>query len=286
VQIGGRDSIVTTTMDNGRIQASVGILTLNSARHLASALASVESFADKYICDGNSTDGTQDIAREGGARVVKQVETDEPNQKVTDFGAVRTKCLNAAECDWYLRLDSDEYLSPEALEEIRHIVEDPHPPYRVYKIPRKYVLRGKIIDDTITYPNRQIRFFHRDAVESYTKITHERIIVRAGENIGLLAGVMLVPLPEEYADFDTGRLERALDWDRRHYDATMDLKAWAWALAHTGATLALFGLRMIRVRFVSRGNKLPIWHELWRFKYLILTLALATRITWRKLLRS
>src|SRR3989344_597367 len=205
------------------IPASVGILTLNSAKDLARALLSVAPFADKYICDGNSTDGTQEIARSHGARIVKQIDTDEPEQKVTDFGAVRTTCLNAAEYDWYLRLDSDEYLSPEAVEEIRSIVSDPNPPFKVYKIPRKYVWQGKVIDDTITYPNRQIRFFKRSATHGYTKITHERLVVPQDEPVGLMRGTMLVPLPEGYDEFDTSRLRRALDWDRRHYEADMTL---------------------------------------------------------------
>lgn len=278
------NSIVTTIMVSDRIPASVGILTLNSRESLPRALESVRDFADLYVCDGNSTDGTQTIAHTHGARVVKQFDTDAPEQKITDFGAARTQCLNAAQYDWYLRLDSDEYLSSEAVEEMRSIVSDPHPPYRVYKIPRKYVWQGKVIDDTITYPNRQIRFFKRSATLGYTKITHERIVVRDGERVGLLRGTMLVPLPSDYSEFDGGRLQRALDWDRRYYEASMTWRSWLWALLHTGATLALFSLRMIRVRLISRGNKLPIWHELWRFKYLATTLALATRITWGKFL--
>lgn len=278
------NSIVTTTMESGRILASVGILTLNSGKTLPRALQSVRDFADVYVCDGNSIDGTQEVARAHGARVVKQVDTDVPEQKVVDFGAARTKCLSAAQYDWYLRLDSDEYISPELVEEIRRIVENPHPPYFIYKIPRKYVWRGEIIDDTITYPNRQIRFFKRSATHGYTKIAHERIMVRSGEQVGLMRGTMLVPLPEGYDEFDRGRLSRALDWDCRHYEASMTFKSWLWAVIHTGATLTIFTLRCIRVRFISRGNKLPIWHELWRFKYLLATLWLATRITCRKLL--
>jgi len=275
--------IVSFIMDKALIGASVGILTLNNAESLARALTSVASFSDKYICDGNSTDDTQDIARTHGARVVKQFDTDKPNEKITDFGTARTKCLNAAKEKWYLRLDSDEYMSPEAIEEIRKIIAEPQPQHRVYKIPRKYVWRGKVIDDTITYPNRQIRFFHRDAVDGYIKITHERLVVKSGEPIGLMRGVMCVPMPDSFAEFDASRTARALSWDRRQYEASMSLTSWAWALIHTCATIALFAVRLARVRFISRGNKLPLRYELWRFTYLIRTLWLATKITFRKL---
>lgn len=271
---------------NHTLPVSVGILTLNSAKDLPRTLQSVAAFEDVYICDGNSTDGTQDIARQYGARIVRQVETDKPNQKITDFGATRTKCVNAAKYKWYFRLDSDEYLSTEAVEEIRAIVANPNPPCRVYKIPRKYVWRGKIIDDTITYPNRQIRFFHRDTVEGYTKITHERVVVKSGEKIGILKNPMFVPLHDTYDDFNKKRLARALDWDRRHYEALLTFPKWLYAIFHTIAQLFLFSLRFIRVRFISSGNKLPLSYELWRFKYLVATMWLATWIIFQKMAGS
>lgn len=270
-------------MDKAPIPASVGILTLNSAKTLARALASVAHFSDKYICDGNSTDGTQQIAKSLGARVVKQTDTDAPNQKIVDFGAARTRCINAAKQEWYLRLDSDEYMSPEAIEEIRKIVAELHQPYRIYKTPRKYIWRSKVIDDTVTYPNRQIRFFRRDAVDGYTKITHERLVIKSGEPVGLMRGVMYVPMPDSFAEFNASRTARALAWDRRQYETSMSLKAWAWALVHTSVTIALFAVRLARVRLISRGNKLPLRYELWRFTYLLRTLWLATKITFRKL---
>jgi glycosyltransferase involved in cell wall biosynthesis len=268
-----------------KIKASVGILTLNSAKNIGRALESVADFDDMYICDGNSTDDTQELARSFGARVVKQVDTDEPNQRVTDFGAARTKCVNAAKYDWYFRLDSDEYLSPDAIEAVREIVASPNPPFRVYKINRKYVWRGNVIDDMITYPNRQIRFFRRDATEGYTKITHERLVVKPGENIGFMRGTMYVPMEDTAEEFDSFRLMRALDWDRRHYEHSMSLRKWFFAVLHTSATIALFSLRFLRVHLISRGNKLPVSYEIWRFKYLIMTTWLATKVTFARLFR-
>lgn len=271
-------------MSSSQIPASVGILTLNSEAHIGRALESVAEFADRYICDGNSTDGTQRIARSLGARIVRQVETSEPNQKITHFGEARTRCLRAAKYDWYLRLDSDEFMSPEAIDEIRTIVAENNPLYRVYKIPRKYVWQNKEVADTITYPNRQIRLFHRDAVNGYKKITHERLVVMPGERVGLLRGPLFVPMPDSFADFDKNRTDRALEWDRLQYEASMTPRAWLWALVHTGATLTLYAIRFLRVRLVSRGHKFPVRYELWRFTYLLRTLWLATVVMMRKIL--
>ena len=271
-------------MGREKIRASVGILTLNCKDVLPRALESVKDLTDVFICDGNSTDGTLDVARQHGARIVKQFDTSEPNQKITDFGAARTKCVNASLEAWHLRLDSDEYISPDLAREIARIVSDPKSPARVYKVPRKYVWRGNIIDDTITYPNYQMRFFQRDAIEGYAKITHERVVVRPGERIERLpaGAVMYVPLPDTYEAFDANRLSRALEWDRRQYEKTLTPRKWAWALVHSMALLTLYTLRLVRVRVWSRGNKLPLSFELWRFKYLIAANALATPVLLKK----
>lgn len=268
-----------------KIKASVGILTLNSAKELPRTLESLSRFADVYICDGNSTDKTQEIALSYGARIVKQVNTDLPNQRITNFGEARTSCLQAGKYNWHVRVDSDEYLSSEVTEEIAKIVENPNPPYFVYKMPRKYVWRGKVIDDTITYPNRQIRFFHRKAVPRYEKITHERVFINPGFPVGLLKGIMYVPIADSYTAWDTRTTKRALDWDRRQYETHMTVSAWLKAVFHTFALLGLYTLREFRVRLISQGNKFPFSYEFWRFKYQILTLFLATKIVFKKIFK-
>jgi glycosyltransferase involved in cell wall biosynthesis len=269
---------------NKKIPASVGILTLNNAKQLLKIAHNLEAFDDVYICDGNSTDGTQELARSLGLRATKQVDTDEPNQRITDFGAARTHCLDQAKYDWHVRVDSDEELSPEVIEEIAKIVANPNPPHLVYKMPRKYIWQGKVIDDTITYPNLQIRFFNRKVAPRYEKITHEKLFIIPGTKVGLLKNPMYAPMPDTGSFFGGQRtLERALVWDRLQYEKHMTLKTWLKATIHTAALLGLYTLREFRVRFITRGNTFPLPYELWRFKYQILTWWLATKITFQKI---
>jgi hypothetical protein len=101
--------------------------------------------------------------------------------------------------------------------------------------------------------------------------------------VGIMKNVMYVPMFDTYEDFDGKRLKRALDWDERHYRNSITPRKWAYAVLHTSAQLALFTLRFLRVRLISRGNKLPVSYELWRFKYLIVTTWLATRVMFAKL---
>lgn len=269
-----------------RIPASVGILTLNSSHNLRGALESVNAFDDRFISDGNSTDGTQALAVSLSARVTKQFDTDEPNQRITNFGEACTHAMNQARHQWFLRLDTDERMTPEAIEHIRRIVANPEPPIRVFKVPRTYVYRGTPIDAAMTYPNNQIRFFHREAVERWTKVSHEHVIVRSGEEIAVLDGTMHVLVADTYEEFDTKRFKRAMHWDRLQYTEMLTLRSWVRGLVHTAVTMIRFAVRLVRVFFFARGTKLPVSYELWRYKYLFATVWLSTRVLLEKLVRG
>ena len=252
-------------MVNDKILASVGILTLNSAAGLPKTLASVKAFDDIYICDGNSTDGTQEIARSYGARVTKQFDHDIPNSRLDSFGEARTKCFKMAKYDWYVRVDSDEELSPEVVEEIRKIVIDPNPKFWIYKMPRKYVWQDKVIDRTITYPNRQIRFFHKKAVNGFIKVTHERVDMKPGFEIGMLKGAQLVPLPDDYLGY-WKKFESGLRFDIKQYGIGISI----WRFVNHTFNNIVFTLRLLLRLFRARllpGQKLPFVYDWARIKY-------------------
>ncbi len=80
------------------------ILTRNEAEVVGRCLDSVPFAAEKLVIDSGSTDGTADVARKHGARVVQQ--------KWLGFGAQRNFAATQASHDWILALDADELLSP------------------------------------------------------------------------------------------------------------------------------------------------------------------------------
>jgi len=176
-----------------RIPCTVEILTRNSAKTLQACLDSVKEFAEILVIDGNSTDDTVAIAKRAGVTVLKQVDTDEPEITITDFAAVRNIGLSSASYDWFLFVDSDEYLSKEVVDEIRNIIAHP-PKERAFWLPRKYVIDGVIYHRASSYPNRQMRFFHREAVTQFHKNLHERILLKPETVIGTLTHPEFVPL--------------------------------------------------------------------------------------------
>jgi tetratricopeptide (TPR) repeat protein len=90
----------------------------DEARHLPACLDAVRGFVDEIvIVDTGSTDGTQDLARARGARVLEWAWRD-------DFAAARNESLRPATGDWILVLDADETLLPGAGEALRRTVDD------------------------------------------------------------------------------------------------------------------------------------------------------------------
>lgn len=178
-----------------KIKCTVEILTLNSEGTLIRCLESVRDFDDILVIDGNSTDNTVDIAHKYGARVISQFESEESNLEIMDFSLIRNKGIQQAKHRWFLFIDSDEYLSDELVREIRDIVErGDENDFFVYKMPRKYVIGGSIVERSSTYPNYQVRFFYLPAVYGFVKKVHEKLRIKEGYNVGMLKNPEYVPI--------------------------------------------------------------------------------------------
>ena len=266
-----------------KIPCTVEILTRNSAATLEQCLESVKDFAEIIVLDGNSTDSTVEIAKQYGCRVVKQYDTDEPNVVIKDYSEVRNKGLRLASYSWFMFIDSDEYLSGEAVEEIRLIVSDQNPEVFVWWQPRKYILDGKVIDCATTYPNRQIRFFHKERVKEFIRPIHERIEIKPGAITGRLRNYEYVPLG----------LKAELAARSRRYtymEVAMQKTARPAKLLRLAfrqkMLFSLYFLRFVRNLFFCRGTRLPFSYEWNWHKYLLLSFWLLFKQSLKNLLRA
>ena len=255
-----------------KILCTVEILTRNSAQTLERCLESVKDFAEILILDGNSTDSTVEIAKRYGCRIMKQYDTDELNVVIKDYSEVRNKGLRQATHDWFMFIDSDEYLSPEAVEEIRSIVSNPAPQAYIWWQPRKYIFDGKVIDCATTYPNRQIRFFHKDRVKNFVKPVHERIELKPDAPVGVLKNYEYVPLGTKVEL--AGRSSRYTYMELAMQNTAGPVKLLRLAFRQKMLFL-LYSLRFARNLFFCRGSKLPIsyewnWHKYLLFSSLVL----------------
>lgn len=248
------------------IPCSVAILTFNNEATVSRALESAKDFDDIIVCDGGSTDRTLEIARSYGATIIHQdTQFKFHNNKIRDYSGVRNQTLAAAKHKWFFFLDSDEYLTPEIVAEITSIVLDKRAMPAACWVPRKYVLKGTIIKCATTYPNRQMRFFHRDATERFIKEVHERIKVKDGAPVLSLKKYMLVPMCDSI-------VEVRKKWQ---YYANLEstrpeiINIWLVCKVIYGNVKisTLFILRYIRNLFFCRGPRVPFVHEMERHVY-------------------
>ncbi|MCP4873339.1 MAG: glycosyltransferase family 2 protein [Proteobacteria bacterium] len=91
----------------------------DEADMLPGLLASVDGLWDELcVVDTGSNDGTRQLLRDAGAKVVELPWED-------DFAAARNASLELATSDWILVLDADERVSPELAASLRAVLEVP-----------------------------------------------------------------------------------------------------------------------------------------------------------------
>jgi glycosyltransferase involved in cell wall biosynthesis len=139
-------------------------LTLNEARQIRAVLESLKWADELIVLDSFSTDGTVEIAKEFGARVL--------SEQFCGFGRLRNLALDAASHDWIFSLDADERCTPELAEEIRR--ESAAPRFDAYHVPRKSHFLGRWMRHCGWYPDyRQPQFFQRERFRYRDDLVHE-----------------------------------------------------------------------------------------------------------------
>ena len=152
-------------MSASRNQITAYTLTFNEARQIRSVLESVKWADEIIVVDSFSTDGTVDIAREYGARII--------SEKFCGFGKLRNFALDAAKHDWVFSLDADERCTPELAGEIQRELEK-GPAFDAYLVPRKSHFLGKWMRHSGWYPDfRQPQFFNRTKMRYAEDLVHE-----------------------------------------------------------------------------------------------------------------
>lgn len=134
------------------------IFTLNEQIHLPSCLEALRWAGDVVVVDSFSTDATERIAREHGARFFQH--------QFTGFGSQRNWALDnaAPEHDWILVLDADERVTPDLAVEIARVVAEEASEVGAYRVKRRFYMWGRWLRHSSLYPNWVVRLIHRDRV--------------------------------------------------------------------------------------------------------------------------
>jgi len=135
-------------------------------------------WADEIIlADSYSTDGTPEIAKELGAKVI--------NIPFRGFGNLRNEALSHCTGEWIFSLDSDERCTIEVRDEILKVIIDAK--YDIYKVPRKNFFMGKWIKHSGWYPNfRQPQLFKNGKMSYDLNLVHEGFVSHSDKQIGIM----------------------------------------------------------------------------------------------------
>ncbi len=262
-----------------KILCTIGVLTYNSEKNLARALASVKDFAEVIIADGGSTDATVEIARVAGARVISQTN---PGHAITDFSRERSLTLAAATQPWFFYLDSDEIMSSELVEHIRAVASDSAHPFGAYRV--RYLKTNADASKIYrTYKEYyQLRLVRTNIGAHFERPVHERIIVPPDISVGQTEAPWYVPLDANDLSF---RIAAEKIWKR----TGMEAEKWKphsvreAFLSVIGTPLArimksLFKMVAVKVRYGR--NAIPARYELLRILYAYLLAVQCFRRLW------
>lgn len=153
------------------MKISVVISAYNEEKKLPACLDSLKGFADEIIVvDNTSQDTTNKIAKKYTKHVYKR----ENNLMLNvnkNFGFLK------ATGDWIISLDADERITPELAGEIKKVTEKNDKKISGYWIPRKNIIFGKWIQNSIWWPDYQLRLFRNGKGSFEEKHVHEMITI-------------------------------------------------------------------------------------------------------------
>ena len=175
-----------------RAPLSAVLITRNAAAVLAPCLESL-AFADEIVVvDSGSSDGTAEIARRFGARLVQK--------EWLGFGRQKQYAVDQARHDWVLCLDADETVSPQLAASIQAALAAPVSP--VYRMPRRNRFLGRWLSHGEGYPDWSPRLFNRMNARWSDDLVHEKVLYAVTP--GTLQGDLL----HDSSDDLTAYLER------------------------------------------------------------------------------
>ena len=160
---------------------SVVIITMNERDNIERCLRSVAFSDDILVVDSGSTDGTCEIARSLGARVMTRPFDHFAGQRnfAIDEGGLRH--------DWVLHLDADEVVDDQLAAELEALVKGPDPDVDAFLVPFKMMLFGQWLRRAGMYPGYQCRVGRRAGLR-FVMVGHGQREDLPPERVGRMNG--------------------------------------------------------------------------------------------------
>lgn len=158
------------------LDITVIILTKDERLHIRRCLENVNQIAKKvFVVDCFSTDGTQDIARSLGAEIV---EHEWPGNQAAQFNWALDNL--SIDTEWILRLDADEYLTKELINELNVYIPDAPKEVSALVFPLGRAFMGRVLKHGIVNGISMIRMFRKDKARYENRQMDEHLEVMDG----------------------------------------------------------------------------------------------------------
>jgi glycosyltransferase involved in cell wall biosynthesis len=146
------------------MKLSVALITKNEEANLKRTLESVRWADEIVIVDSGSTDRSEEIAREFGAKFF--------TEEWKGFGAQKNSALAKCTGEWVLALDADEEVSAELAAEIRALLSGA-PACDGYFLPRRNFFLGRWMRHGGYWPDEKLRLFRKGTAAFEERAVHE-----------------------------------------------------------------------------------------------------------------
>ena len=134
-------------------EITVLLPTYNCAAIVRNTLESIKWASDLLVVDSFSSDGTLDICREYGARIVQHEYINSAKQK--------NWALRHCRSEWIFQIDSDEVIEEGLREEMEQAISEAPPAVHAFRMPRKNHVLGRWMRYGGLYPDYQTRLYRR-----------------------------------------------------------------------------------------------------------------------------
>lgn len=168
----------TTMKPSLSCKMAVVLLTYNEAQHLPRSLASVRDLASEiFVIDSGSTDGTREIAASLGAQVFENpfVNYAQQFQWAMDNAPITA--------DWVMRLDADEIIEPDLIEEIKRKLPALPEDVTGINLKRKIVFMGRWLRHGGRYPLVLLRIWRTGKARIELRWMDEHMLLTEGRAI-------------------------------------------------------------------------------------------------------
>ena len=220
-------------MTAARPPLSAVLITLNAAAQLGACLYTLRFCDEIVVVDSGSTDGTVEMARGFGARVIQA--------KWRGFGEQKQLAVSHAAHDWVLCVDADERVTPRLQQAI--IEAFPAPSCHAFRFRRCNRFLGRLLRHGEGYPDWSVRLFDRRHAHWSQDPVHEKVI--GVESVGSLEGDLLHESAET--------LETYLAKQNRYTTLAAQAALSAGRRAHVGHLLFSPLVRFIKFYFFRLG---------------------------------